>query len=61
MHNYVFEYLRNLFYRKAHIPSAVASTIELLVNLDAITIIKMIIKQFGLNYLLKYVVVLSLL
>jgi hypothetical protein len=61
MQNHVFEYLRNLFYRKAHIPSAVVSTIELLVNLDAITIIQMIIKQFGLNYLMKYVVILSVL
>jgi hypothetical protein len=50
-----------LFYRKAHISTAVATSIELLINLDAVTIIKLIIKQFGLNYLLKYVILLSVL
>ncbi len=43
------------------VPSAIATSIELLVNLDAITIIKIIIKQFGLNYLLKYIFILSML
>jgi hypothetical protein len=49
-----------LFYKKARISSAVATSIELLVNLDAITIIKLIIKKFGLDYLLKYVIILSM-
>jgi hypothetical protein len=29
--------------------------------MDVITIIKLIIKQFGLNYLLKYILILSVL
>lgn len=54
-------YIRNIFYKKAHISSAVVSTIEFIVNLDALTIIKIIIKKYGMNYLLNYIFLIGLL
>ena len=36
------------------------STIEFVINLNTLTIIKLIIKRFGMTYLLKYIFLLSM-
>jgi len=52
--------MRNKIYKKAHLSTALITSIEFIINLDIITIIELIIKRFGMTYLLKYIFLLSI-
>jgi hypothetical protein len=52
--------MRNQFYKKAHVSTALITSIEFIINLNALTIIEHIIKRFGMTYLLKYIFLLSI-
>jgi hypothetical protein len=50
-----------MLYKRAHISTAVVSSVEFIINLNVWSIIQIIIKKYGMTYLLKYIFLLSML
>lgn len=48
-----------MFYKKAHISTAIVSSVEFIINLNVWSIIQIIIKKYGFAYLSKYIILLS--
>jgi len=58
--DYVFDFLRNEFLKKINMSKNIIATISTIVNMDAYTVIGLILQKYGYGYLLKWVFWLSL-
>ncbi len=58
--DYVFDLLRNEFLKKINMSKNIIATISTIVNMDAYTVIGLILQKYGYGYLLKWVFWLSL-
>lgn len=61
MRDWVFDFLRNEFLKKMNISRNIIATISTIANMDAYTVICMILQKYGYAYVLKWVWWLALL
>jgi hypothetical protein len=58
--DYVFDFLRDEFLKKAGIPRRIIALVSTIANIDGFFVINLILEKYGYAYLLKWIWWLSL-